>query len=295
MSKKAKTTDAPELPAELTRLRELEAELRDLLRRREQIEGLLEKARAELQEAKRQRASLAHLSGTDTLDRIREAEREAASKVESLTEDLRDMENGAENLKLEIIEAEKAARKPVMDWWRARKAEIVDRIAPIAEQLRPLLGDLRQATEGETLSSMPDEQFWRTVVIPLLTGGGALPSGSVQDVPISKYQLESALVSDQERYVQRDLARMNAAPAQTSPLPGTPNMPGRVDFNTAAQRVARELGLDAVAAKVVVSRALDDGRLKHVRFLGKIMVKESDLGELIEQIALERLEKKRTA
>ncbi len=279
--------DIPEPPAELTKLRELEHELRDLLRRREQTAGLLDQARQALEHAKRQRVGLGHVIGSNLLDEAREAQRKAEEQVRKLEEDLADMTNGERALKAAIVRQEPLARRAVMDWWRERKQALIERIRPLADELRPLLGDLYQAVEGETLSSLPVEQFNRTVLLPLLFDGRLdPPDGSVQSIPRTKYHLESTLVTYTERHTLRELAREDDT--QPSDLPGTPDMLGRLDFNAASKRVARELGLNAVAARVVVSRALDDGRLKHIRYLGRVMIQEAELDELIEAVALER-------
>ncbi len=283
MSKKP--IDQPEPPAELTRLRELEHELKDLLRRREQTAGLLEQARQALEHARRRRAGLGHVIGSDLLDEVRETQRKAEEEVRRLEEDVADMDAGMQALKRMIVEQEPIARRACMAWWRERKQALVERIKPLADELRPLLGDLYQATEGETLSPVPHEQFARTVLLPLLFDGRSdPPAGSVEDVPVTKLRLESSLVTDDERRTLRELAHLEAAP---EPAPeAAPD--GWASFNDASRRISRSLGINAVSARTVLSRALDSERLPFKKYLGKTVVSLDRLDAFIEELRSER-------
>ena len=286
--KESKSTTDTAPPAELVRLRDLEHELHELLRRKSQTEDALLQTQRELRDIRRQRASVGHLVGTDTLDEARRQEDAIRQRIEGLEQDLSDMANGERTLKAAIADQERIARPAVMAWWRERKQALVERIRPLAAELAPLLGDLYQAVQGEALSSIPTEQFIRTDLLPLLFGGMNPPAGSVSDVPVSKYGLECNLLTDHERRVLRE----QATPARTDRDDIGPGpQPGYLLFDQAARHIGRELGMDGVAAKTVLSRALSDGRIKHIRHMGRVAIHADRLAAFIDELALERMEK----
>ncbi len=82
----------------------------------------------------------------------------------------------------------------------------------------------------------------------------------------------------------RELEHLEAAP---EPVPeAAPD--GMLTFNDASRLISRSLGINAVSARTVLSRALDGGRLPYRRHLGKVVMAIDRLDAFIEELRSER-------